>query len=191
MKAGVLALAILLIAPGCSAKADVPAGSREPSEIATSLPQRPEGPVLDEAHIIPDDAEAMLDKQLRDLWERNHTALVVVSVNSLGGDTIEHFSLQLANAWGIGDARDLRGLLVLVAPNERQVRIEVSCGLENVITDVFAGQVIRERMIPRFKHGNLSEGTLAGVDALIEKLDASANPPPVSASCRSKMKEAA
>ncbi len=191
MKASVLALAILLISPGCSAEADVLAGSKEPAGIVANLPQRPDSPVLDEADIIPADSEMILSNRLRELWERNHTALVVVSVKSLGGDSIEHFSLQLAESWEIGDARNLKGLLVLVAPNERQVRIEVSCGLENVITDVFAGRVIRERMIPRFKDGNLTEGTLAGVDALIEKLDASADPTLVSASCRSKMKEAA
>jgi uncharacterized protein len=191
VKASALALAILLIAPGCSAEADVPAGSKEPARTVANLPQRPDGPVLDEADIIPADSEVILSNRLRELWERNHTALVVVSVKSLGGDSIEHFSLQLAESWEIGDARNLRGLLVLVAPNERQARIEVSCGLENVITDVFAGRVIRERMIPRFKDGNLNEGTLAGVDALIEKLDASTGPALASASCRSKMKEAA
>jgi uncharacterized protein len=187
VKAGALALAILLATPGCSAEADVPARSEGPARI----PQRPAGPVLDEADVLPPPEEALLDARLRDYWKRTHTALVVVSVNSLGGETIEHFSLDLAREWNIGDAENLRGLLVLVAPNERRVRIEVSCGLENVITDVFAGRVIREDMTPKFRQGLLGEATLAGVDALIERLDAGANPAPVSDSCRSNMRKAA
>jgi uncharacterized protein len=191
VKAYALALAILLAAPGCSAQADVPAQSKAPVRVASDIPQRPAGPVLDEADLLPADAEALLDARLRDYWKRTHTALAVVSVNSLGGKSIEHFSLDLAKQWNIGDSENLRGLLVLVAPNERRVRIEVSCGLENVITDVFAGQVIRDDMTPKFKQGLLDQGTLAGVDALIERLDAGANPAPVSDSCRSIMRNAA
>jgi uncharacterized protein len=191
VKALALALAILLAAPGCSAEADAPARSDGLARAAAIIPERPAGPVLDQAEVLPADAEALLDARLRDYWNRTHTALVVVSVNSLGGDSIEHFSLELARRWDIGDKENLRGLLVLVAPNERQVRIEVSCGLENVITDVFAGRVIRDVMTPKFKAGFMGDGTLAGVDALIERLDAGANPAPVSASCRSEMRKAA
>jgi uncharacterized protein len=159
--------------------------------VAASIPSRPDGPILDEADIIPAGDEAALDARLREYFQRTHTALIVVSVNSLAGSSIEDFSLALAQKWDIGDRKNLRRLLVLVAPHERQVRIEVSCGLENVISDVFAGRVIRERMTPKFKEGALDEGTLAGVDALIEQMDTSANPAPVSESCRSQMKEAA
>ena len=191
MKTVALALAVLLAAPGCSAEADVPAQSGEAARIAAHLPARPAGPVLDEADLLPPGEEALLDTRLRDYWQRTRTALVVVSVNSLGGAPIERYSLELAETWGIGDPENHRGLLVLVAPNERQVRIEVSCGLENVVTDVFAGQVIREDMIPKFKQGALDEATLAGVDALIERLDAGANPAPVAQSCRSSMRKSA
>ena len=191
MKTGAAALAILLVAPGCSASADVPARQEESARAAAAIPERPDGPVLDQADVLPAPEEALLAARLRDYSQRTHTALVVVSVNSLGGESIEHFSLKLAQTWGIGDRENLRGLLVLVAPNERKVRIEVSCGLENVVTDVFAGRVIRERMTPEFKQGALDKGTLAGVDALIERLDAGANPAPVSESCRSIMRNAA
>jgi len=190
VKAGALALAIALVGPGCSAQADVPAQPEEPAWVA-AIPERPDGPVLDQANILSPVEEAALNRRLVDYWNRNRTAVVVVSVSSLAGAPIERFSLRLAETWGIGDAQNLRGLLVLVAPNERQVRIEVSCGLENVISDVFAGRVIRNDMTPRFKDGALDEGTLAGVDALIAQMDASANPAPVSESCRSHMKEAA
>ena len=191
MKASALALTLLLVAPGCSAEADTPASAEEAVRVASAIPARPAGPVLDEAGVIPDEAEAALDRRLRAYWERNRTAIVVATVESLGGESIEQFSRRLANEWDIGDSQNLRGLLVLVAPNERRVRIEVSCGLENVVTDVFAGQVIREQMTPAFRQGSLDQGTFAGVDALIERLDAGANPAPVSDSCRSQMRNAA
>jgi uncharacterized protein len=189
VKASALAL-VLLAAPGCS-QADVPARSEDDMRLAALIPDRPDGPVLDQADILQPDEEAELNRRLIDYWNRTRTAVVVVSVNSLSGETIERFSLALARDWGIGDPQNLRGLLVLVAPTERQVRIEVSCGLENVISDGFAGRVIREEMTPQYKDGALDEGTLAGVDALIEQMDASANPAPVSDSCRSQMRQAA
>lgn len=192
MKAVALALAILLAASGSSAKADVLVQPAEPPvPVAMALPERPDGPVLDEADLLPPDAEAALDKRLRDYWDKNRTAVMVVSVNSLGGAPIDQFSLELARTWDIGDKENLRGLLVLVAPNERGVRIEVSCGLENVITDEFAAVVIEERMTPEFRTGNLGKGTLAGVNALIEQLDAGANPAPVSEGCSANMRKAA
>jgi uncharacterized protein len=190
VKASALAL-VLLAAPGCSAQADDPARSEEHGRLAALIPDRPDGPVLDQADILPPDEEADLNRRLTDYWNRTHTAVVVVSVNSLGGEPIERFSLRLARDWDIGDAANLRGLLVLVAPTERKVRIEVSCGLENVISDAFAGRVIRERMTPKFKNGALDAGTLAAVDALIGQMDASGNPAPLSDSCRSHMRQAA
>jgi uncharacterized protein len=189
VKASALALATLLATPGCSAEADVPA-PEEHVRVAAAIPEKPDGPVLDEAGVIPAAEEAMLDRRLRDYVSQNRTAVIVATVDSLGGETIERYSLRLAREWDIGDRENLRGLLVLVAPNERRLRIEVSCGLENVITDEFAGQVIRERMTPAFREGAFDEGTLAGVDALIERLDAGANPAPVSESCRSHMRKA-
>jgi uncharacterized protein len=186
VKTGAAALAILLVAPGCSASSDTPAG-----QVATAIPERPDGPVLDAADVLPAAEEALLNARLRDYWKRNRTSVVVVSVESLGGDSIEHFSRTLADAWEIGDPQTQRGLLVLVAPNERLVRIEVSCKLENVISDVFAGRVIRERMIPQYKRGALDEGTLAGVDALLEQLDADTSSAPVADTCGANTKQAA
>lgn len=191
MKASALALILLPIAPGCSAEADAPAPTEESVRVAATLPDRPVGPVLDEAELIPDEAEAALDRRLRDYWERNRTAVVVATVDSLGGEPIERFSLRLAEEWGIGDPENKRGLLLLVAPNERRVRIEVSCGLEGVISDVVAGRVIRNHIIPRFKEGALNEGTLAGVDALIEQLDTGADAASARDYCSSDMRQAA
>ena len=83
-------------------------------------------------------------------------------------------------------------MLVLVAPNDRKVRIEVGCGLESVITNDEAAEVIAKDMIPEFKQGDMAGGTLAGVDALVERLGETRKPgPPVSPICKAHMKEAA
>jgi uncharacterized protein len=170
VKAGALALPILLAASGCSAKADNPVQREEAIHPIADLPERPAGPVLDQADILPAASEAQLDRRLRELWDRSGDALVVVSVKSLEGETIENYAYNLFNTWGIGDAERGHGLLLLVAPAERRVRIEVGCGLEDRVSDVAAGRIIRNEITPAYTEGNLVGGTLAGVDALIERL---------------------
>ncbi len=169
MKASALALAILLAAPGCSAKADAPAQPDEPARVA-GIPERPDGPVLDMANILPAKDERELQNRLTRLWDETGNALVVVSVPSLGGQDIAVYARALGNRWGVGDARTHRGLLLLVAPNERRVRIEVACGLESIVTDAIAQAIIDERILPEYREGDLAGGTLAGADALHQRL---------------------
>jgi uncharacterized protein len=95
---------------------------------------------------------------------------VIVTVASLQGRTIEDYGVQLGRTWGIGHQGHDDGLLLIVAPNERRVRIEVGYGLERRITDPFAARVIRERMVPHFHDGDLPAGIIAGSDALIARL---------------------
>lgn len=151
----------------------------------------PTGPVVDAADILPADDEALLDRHLRAYWQDHRTAIVVASVSSLGANTIEQVALDTFNTWGIGSANDNRGLLVLVAPAERQVRIEVGCGLESVITDDVAKHVIEDDMIPHFRTGDYVRAVDAGVDALAERLADSAAAGPVSPTCVAIMKKAA
>jgi uncharacterized protein len=126
--------------------------------------------MLDQADILPAKDEAALELRLRKLWRETGDSLVVVSVDSLAGRPIEEFSLELFNTWGIGDDDTDRGLLILVAPNERKVRIEVGCGLESTITDELASDIIQQRILPEFREGDYSAGTRAGAKALIAQL---------------------
>ena len=194
MKASAAALSILLAVSGCSAKADEPEQSQEPIHPIANLPDRPAGPVLDEADIQLPAEQGRHDQRLRELHERTGNALVVVSVKSLGGESIENYSYNLFNTWGIGDSKTMQGLLLLVAPTERKVRIEVGCGLETTISNVIAGRVIRDEITPLYAKGDLPGGTVAGVDALVERLT---TPVPAndagsqSAVCRRQLEEAA
>jgi uncharacterized protein len=85
--------------------------------------------------------------------------MVVVTVPDLGGLTIEEFGMALGNRWGIGQAEYDNGVLLLVAPKERRVRIEVGCGLEEVLTDARAGAII-DKMTPAVRKGQFERGVL-------------------------------
>lgn len=152
---------------------------------------RPTGPVSDRAEILPAAAEAALDAKLRDYARRTGNAIVVASVPTLEGRPIENVALDTYTAWGIGDRTTQRGLLVLVAPNDRQMRIEVGCGLEKPISYDVAKQVIEQQMVPPFRSGDFSGGIGSGVDALIARLEGATEFGPTSEACLKIMKEAA
>ncbi|WDA41188.1 TPM domain-containing protein [Erythrobacter sp. BLCC-B19] len=155
-------------------------------------PARPGAAVIDQADVLSPEAETALGTRLRRYWDHKETAIVVATVPSLKGETIEAAANRMFNDWGIGDAETNRGVLLLIAPAERRLRIEVGCGLETVLPSEVAAQIIREAIRPRFSAGDLEGGTNAGVDALIARIDtANTAPGPVSPRCRQMMKEAA
>jgi uncharacterized protein len=152
-------------------------------------PVRPDSPVLDLADVFPTKDEALLAQRLAKFYHATGNALVVVTVTSLDGRTIDDYANVLYTKWGIGDAKTSRGVLILLAPGDRQARIEVGCGLESTVTDGFAADVMHNTMVPQYKQGRYEAGTLAAVDALIGRLEApeAANDNgPVSAICRAR-----
>jgi uncharacterized protein len=143
-----------------------------PSAAQPEYPPRPDGPVYDGANIISDGEEALLGARLSDYNRTTGRALVVATVPDLGGETIEAYAETLFNdEWGIGGAASDQGLLLLVAPNERKVRIEVGYGLHQYVTDILSGRIIRDDITPRFREGDFGGGINAGIDRLIEQLD--------------------
>lgn len=142
-----------------------------PAAAQPQFPARPDGPVYDGADLLPADREAALDARLREYNARTGRALVVATVPTLQEDTIENYAVRLFEAWGIGGAETDMGLLLLVAPNERKVRIEVGYGLHQYVTDILSGRVIRSEITPRFKQGDFPGGIEAGIGALVTQLD--------------------
>lgn len=142
--------------------------------LALSMPasaRMPEltGRVVDDAGILSAEARLGLTVELEALEEKNGRQVVVVTVPGLEGQDIETFSLDLANRWAIGsDKQD--GLVFLVAPNERQARIEVGCGLEDIVTDAFAHKILEQEGLSRFRQGDLEGGVVATTEALIGQL---------------------
>jgi uncharacterized protein len=136
-----------------------------------AMPARPAGPVLDQAGIIPDADEAALAQKLAAYNAQNGRAVIVATVATLDGQDIESYANTLFRAWGIGGAKTDQGLLFLIAPNDRKVRIEVGYGLEEFLPDVLAGRIISQAVTPRFKAGDYPGGINAGVDQILTQLN--------------------
>ena len=130
------------------------------------------GRVVDAANIIPDSDEAALTSKLAAVEQASSRQLVVATVPSLQDYPIEDYGYKLGRAWGIGQKGANNGMILLVAPNERKVRIEVGYGLEPIMTDALAGDIISGRILPAFKKGDFPGGINAGADAIIAQLQA-------------------
>ena len=127
------------------------------------------GRVVDNAGLLPPDREAALTERLRAHEARTGNQLVVVTLPSLAGESIEAVALRLGNGWGIGRKDIDDGVLLIVAPNEKRVRIEVGRGLTGRIPDERAAAMI-DQMLPAFKQNRFADGIDTGVDAIIAAL---------------------
>jgi uncharacterized protein len=133
------------------------------------------GRVVDQANIIQADTRAAIEQKSAELEEKSGIQLVVATVNSLEGQEIEPYANELFRKWALGEKKKNNGVLLLVAPNERRVRIEVGYGLEGTLTDALSKVIISNAMTPRFKAGNFSEGISRGVDDIITVLTTDAS----------------
>jgi uncharacterized protein len=129
------------------------------------------GRVTDAAGILPAETVAALEARLKALEDTTTIQLVVATVPDLQGLEIDEYGYQLGRAWGIGQKGQNNGAILLVAPNDRKVRIEVGYGLEGVLTDALTSQIIRRNIIPSFKAGDMAGGVVAGSDTLIKLLE--------------------
>lgn len=128
------------------------------------------GRVVDEADILSPQIEAELTAKLEALETATQHQLVVATLADLQGYEIEEYGYQLGRHWGIGREGVNDGVLFLVAPAERKVRIEVGYGLEGVLTDALSSVILQTKVLPRFKDGDMPGGIVAGTAALIEQL---------------------
>jgi uncharacterized protein len=128
------------------------------------------GRVVDSANIIPPAVADRITPKLASLEAKSGIQLVVATVKSLEGDEIEPYANALFRAWGLGEKQKNNGVLLLVAPNEHKVRIEVGYGLEGTLTDALSKIIITNAMAPRFKTGDFGGGIERGVDDIITVL---------------------
>ncbi|MFM5892974.1 MAG: TPM domain-containing protein [Novosphingobium sp.] len=128
------------------------------------------GPVVDEAGVIPAEVKARLEQKLVGLKTQSQRQLQVVTVASLRDYDIADYANRLFRTWQLGDKERNDGVLLLVAPNERRMRIEVGYGMEPIITDGFSFLVINKIITPKFKAGDLPGGIESGTDALIQQM---------------------
>lgn len=127
--------------------------------------------VVDEANVLSPATEARLNDELTALQERTQHQVVVATVSSLQGLEIEDYGYQLGRAWGIGREKEDDGVILLVAPSDRKLRIEVGYGLEPVLTDALSNVIINQVIVPKFKAGDIDGGVTAGTEAIIKQLD--------------------
>ena len=149
------------------------AGLLSVSMPAISAPVFPElsGQLVDEATLLSPATKKQLLETLQAHEQASSNQLVVVTLKSLQGYAIEEYGYQLGRHWGIGQKKLNNGILLIVAPNERRVRIEVGYGLEGQLTDVLANDIIQNRILPKFKAGNFEAGIVAGVKGVLAVLD--------------------
>jgi uncharacterized protein len=128
------------------------------------------GRVVDDANILSAQEKEALTGKLEALEQKTSRQLVIVTVPSLQGLEIEDYGYQLGRAWGIGEKSRNTGVLLIVAPKERRVRIEVGYGLEGVLTDALSNVILQQQVLPKFRGGDPAGGVVAGADALIGQL---------------------
>lgn len=137
------------------------------SAFAYSSPGQPVGYVNDFANILSASDKAQLESQLVEFEKETSNEIVVVTVNNLDGDYIENYAVKLFEEWGIGKAKNDNGVLLLVAPNERELRIEVGYGLEGALPDISSKSIIDNDIVPKFREGDFAAGIALGVESII------------------------
>src|SRR5476651_306687 len=133
------------------------------------------GRIVDQANVISASARQAIEPKLADLETKSGIQLVVATVNSLDGQEIEPYANALFRNWKLGEKAKNNGVLLLVAPKERRVRIEVGYGLEGTLTDALGKVIITNAITPRLKAGDFSDGISRGVDDIITVLTTDAS----------------
>src|SRR6267142_2845148 len=126
------------------------------------------GRINDYAGLIPADRARALEERLASFEAETGHQIAVLTIPSLKGDSLEDFSIRVAETWKIGKKGFDNGALLLIARDDRKLRIEVGYGLEGVMPDAIASRIIREVITPRFRSGDYAGGIEAGVDAILK-----------------------
>jgi uncharacterized protein len=157
VKVGRVAIAWLLLACACiAAAADVPYLT---------------GRVVDEASILSPAAREDIASLSKAHEERTTNQIAVLTVPTIGDESVEDYAVRVFEAWKLGRSGQDNGVLVVVVPNDRRMRIEVGYGLEGTLTDAAASRIVRNVMTPAFKQGRYDDGLRGGVDAIVATLE--------------------
>lgn len=136
------------------------------------------GRVVDQAEILTAPARERIGNMLQAHEQATGNQIAVLTINGIGAESIEDFAVRVFESWKLGSREKDNGVLIVVAPQEHRMRIEVGYGLEGTLTDVAADRVIRNLMTPRFREGNFDVGVEAGVTAVIQILEGRLPSPP-------------
>ncbi|WP_407116980.1 TPM domain-containing protein [Bradyrhizobium sp. LMG 9283] len=148
-----------------------------PASADVAVPQLT-GRVVDQTGTLSSADIAALSQKLRDFENRKGSQIAVLIVPTTQPETIEQFSIRVAEAWKIGRKKVDDGAILVVAKNDRHLRIEVGYGLEGVLTDVTSRRIIDEDITPKFRSGDFAAGIGAGVDRMMRVIDGEPLPSP-------------
>jgi uncharacterized protein len=148
-----------------------------PAHAQAALPAF-EGLVVDRTGTLTAAQQASLDEKLTAFQARKGTQVAVLIIPSTQPETIEQYGVRLAEAWKIGRRNVDDGAILIVAKDDRSVRIEVQYGLEGVLTDITSGRIIRDTIVPLFREGDFYAGINAGLDQMLKVIDGEPLPPP-------------
>ena len=151
-----LLLALLLLAPFAAQ--------------AQTFPKRDREPVVDAANLLSAAQKAEITALAEDINMSTTRQFVVATIPDLQGYDIADYGYRLGRAWGIGQKDANNGILLIVAPNERKVRIEVGYGLEPIMTDAMSSSIIQDTILPRFRANDMPGGIVAGAQAIGEQM---------------------
>ncbi|VWC92589.1 lipoprotein [Burkholderia contaminans] len=134
--------------------------------------------VTDETGSLTEEQKTTLEQTLKVFEARRGTQISVLIVPTTGPESIEQYSMRVVEQWKLGRKNVDDGALLIVAKNDRALRIEVGYGLEGVLTDATSNRIINETIVPRFRSGNFYEGISAGLDSIIRVANGESLPPP-------------
>ncbi len=139
-----------------------------PRGLALEVPRRPEGYVTDRAGLLSPRVKSQLEAYLYDYERETTNQVVIATFPSLDGEALEDFSIRFAEAWKVGQKGRDNGVIFLVFKEDREMRIEVGYGLEGVLPDALAGEIVHGVVAPRFRQGDYEGGIIAGVQAIVQ-----------------------
>jgi len=150
----------------------VAAGFVTLTAVALSVPPKPtDMPIVDQTNTLSTEQKATLAEQIAAERTKSGNQIAIVIVPSIENGFIEEYSLDIAREWGIGTAENNNGVLLLIAKNDRLLRIEVGTGLEGALTDVQSGRIIRDDIRPLFQQEKYFEGVQAGLTSIIDAIN--------------------
>jgi uncharacterized protein len=145
------------------------------SSAGVAIPDKPYNHVVDLAGIINDGAEAELNSYLRELEQKTTAQFVILTIQSLEGESLEEFSINVAhNKWKLGQKGKDNGVLLLVSLQDRKYRFEIGYGLESILPDSLVGSIGRQYLVPYFREGDYSRGILTAALSVINVISADA-----------------
>ena len=139
-----------------------------PEAFSISIPEKTSGYINDYANLLSSSAKEKLKETLYNFEKETTNQIVIATFSSLDGESLEDFSIHLAEKWKVGTKKNDNGIILLIFQKEHAVRIEVGYGLEGILPDIKADQIIRDEIVPAFKEGDFDRGILNGINAIIK-----------------------